>query len=123
MVGMFTIDEAEDELGDVVYFVANDLGEWVDGPYPTRVGAKDRAEWMQRKAEGAAVKVLLDWRPVGFEFRLENVSFAYVATYRKNGSGLWDQVSAPSTPLVVNIEASHLGFVVGVDAIRKVLAP
>lgn len=70
-----------------------------------------------RQQEGEAVRALLDPLPVGFAFRLERVSLSYRATYRKNAEGLWDQESAPCAPLVRNMDAAHLGFCVGREAI------
>lgn len=104
---------------------------------------QDRAvEWLERRQAGVTVTELLDPLPVGFEFRLDGgstahlehitggylagthgvVTRAYVATYRKNETGTWDQVQGTcEPPHVVNLTADHLGFVVGVEPITAAL--
>lgn len=82
----------------------------------------DTWEWINRKIDGARVASLLSKMEIGTQFRLKNVGRSYSATYRKNDLGLWDQVAAPERPLVSNMDADHLGFVVGFDAIVKVVA-
>ena len=86
--------------------------EFADG-----IEAGQHEMWHGRKDEGEAVARLLDALPLGTEFTLANAGRAYTGTYRKNSAGLWDQVWAIETPLVLNFEAAHLGFCVGQKAI------
>lgn len=117
----YTTDHAVDEFGVDRYFVAAPSGSWVDGPYDTVDQANDRAQWRNRKRAGERVASYLGTLPVGTEFTLEHVSIAYVGTYRKNAEGTWDQVAAPLSPLVINMDAAHLGFVVGEEPVRKAI--
>lgn len=98
-------------------------------------------EWLDRKQQGIRVDRMLYPLPAGTEFRLgpgptvsverlvggflvgtAGVTRAYVATYRKNDAGLWDQVQGTcEPPHVVNMSADHLGFVVGEKPIREAL--
>lgn len=73
--------------------------------------------WLDQKAEGEAVAELLGALPIGTEFTLAGAGRAYSATYRKNAEGLWDQVWAVERPYVLNMDAAHLGFCVGREAI------
>lgn len=75
-----------------------------------------------RKLEGERVAAMLAPLEEGYTFRLAGAGSAYSATYRKNADGLWDQVSAPCSPLVRNMDAAHLGFCVGADAIATAVA-
>jgi hypothetical protein len=119
---VYSVDETEDEFGQARFFVASPSADWVDGPYDTVEEASERCQWRNRKQEGSRVETLLSTKPVGFEFRLEGaVQRAYAGTWRKNADGLWDQVSAPDRPLVRNMDAAHLGFVVGERLVREAL--
>lgn len=82
----------------------------------------EAASWWAKKIEGKRVKALLDAKPIGTTFTLSHgVGSAYRATYEKTEIGHWDQVSSPVKPLVVNMEAEHLGFCVGYAAIVRAL--
>lgn len=81
--------------------------------------AHQRIEWLERKLAASRVQALLDPLPVGTEFRLDDVGTAYSSTYRKNGRGLWDQLTTYCP--VRNMSADFLGFCVGEASIRKAL--
>jgi hypothetical protein len=76
----------------------------------------------RRKQDGAAVGAMLAMLTEGSTFELKGTGRAYDATYRKNSVGSWDQVRAAESPLVVNMDAEHLGFCVGYDAVVKALS-
>jgi hypothetical protein len=84
----------------------------------------DHLAWLQRKEQGREVAELLAPLPEGAEFTLGwEAGRAYRATYRKNAEGLWDQVRGTcEAPHVVNMDAAHLGFVVGVDTVLAALS-
>jgi hypothetical protein len=83
--------------------------------------AKERVAWLERKIDGEKVAGILELVPAGFEFDLgHDAGRAYRALYRKNADGSWDQVPGTcESPHVVNMDAAHLGFVVGYQPIAN----
>lgn len=90
-----------------------ECGKWINDPQ----AQFDHEAWHARKAEGEKVAALLLALPLGTEFTLANAGRAYSATYRKNSDGTWDQVYAVEQPLVRSMDAAHLGFCVGFEAV------
>ncbi len=78
--------------------------------------------WHARKREGDRTAELLGALPTGSEFRLTDCRAAYVAVYRKNEAGLFDQVAGAARPYVVNMDAAHIGFCVGYAAVASAVA-
>lgn len=118
----FSVDMTQDEFGTPRYFVASAGGAWVSEAFDTYDLAHQHARWMERKGDGKTVDRLLSTVPVGTEFKLGfDAGRAYAGTYRKNNAGMWDQVAAPERPLVINMDAEHLGFCVGEPIIRAAL--
>lgn len=74
----------------------------------------DTWEWINRKIDGARVSGLLDvLYDEGTVLKVSNLSRAYCGRWQKNADGSWNQISAPDRPLILNMDSSHLGFVLG----------